>query len=99
VRGAKVLLAILRPRHRPPRADRGVRDEVVLRVELAPRAKAAAHVKLHQPHPAQVLPTEQPREDALVDVRDLGRTPEGQLLGYRVVLREQAATLQRNSSV
>ena len=98
VEGQQVLAPILHPLHRAPDVDRQPGDQVVLGVELAPAAKAAAHVTLDQPD-ILLGHSEQLRQAAAVEMLHLGRPPQREVLALCVVLGEQRAGLHGHGAV
>ena len=92
VGGHQVLAPILDPLDRPPELHGGVGDQVVLRVELAADAEAAAHVGLDEVDTV-LRHLQQRRQHRAVEVRHLGHAPYRQLVPARVPGRHQAAGL------
>ena len=93
----QVFLAVLDPFDRAARAAARDRNQVVLGVELAARAEAAADIELDQLDRG-VRQAEGPDEDPLVEIRHLGRAPEPE--GFPVgEVGDEAPGLQRQGGL
>ena len=96
--GEEMLPAVLDPLDRTAGEARGKRDEVILGIEFAARAEAAADVVLH--HADRAFRQAHLRcQHAPVDKGDLGRAVDGQPTVLGVPLGKQPARLHRHGAV
>ena len=98
VRRLEVLRAVLDPAHRPAEMHGGERHQEVLGIELAARAEPSPDRRLDEVD-GTLGQAAQLRQDAPVGVGHLGGTPHGEHVADFVVLRHQAACLQRHRGV
>ncbi len=92
--GDEVLAAVLDPFHRPAQEQRGERNHRLLLVEHELRSEAAADIRRHDPHAVLVAPQEL-GEHAHADVRRLCRAEHRQPVFVLIVVRHEAAALDR----
>ena len=93
--GLHVFTAVFSPFHRPPQPFRGEGDEHFLRIDADLRPEAAADILGHDTY----LALWNPQDDAQPDfdeVGDLRRRPDSEGPGKRLVIGQDAASLDRD---